>query len=528
VSDWIFPFRKGEAGLPENAVERLGRKGANLAAMCRLGLPVPPGFTVSVELCRQFLHGGKLPPEFGIALGEGIAFLEEATLRRFGGARRPLLLSARSGAATSMPGMLETILNLGLNETSVEGLMRHSGNPRFAWDSFRRLVAMYGSVVRGIPRSEFDRLLQEAKRSVGVLEDHELDSKSLEALTRASLGLYERRACEPFPMDPLVQLQEAIAAVFRSWESDRAREYRRIHGIDAEGGTATTIQAMVFGNSGGRSGTGVAFTRDPVSGLDSFYMDFLFNAQGEDIVAGVRTPQTGSEFARELPTAWAELEQVRRTLEGEFRDMQDIEFTVEDGSLYILQTRTGKRSAISAMRIAIDFVQEGRITPAEALQRLRSVDPRGLRLARLADGAHPAPLAVANSACSGVAVGRVALTSERAVELQAAGVKVILVRGGRTSHAAVVARQMGVPCLVGCRDLVIHQLRSTIEMRGVEIREGESLTIDATSGRVYPGELLVSDQTAPAELAIVREWIAATGETDHPWADMTRAATSGA
>ncbi|MBN1422131.1 MAG: pyruvate, phosphate dikinase, partial [Planctomycetes bacterium] len=291
---WIFPFRQGEAEIPSEGPRLLGQKGANLAAMCRMGLPVPPGFTVSTALCRRYLDEGELPTEFNIALREAVGDLEHLTGKKFGAGRRTLLVSARSGAAVSMPGMMDTVLNLGLNEDAVEGLMRLSGNPRFAWDSFRRLIAMFGDVVCGIPRTAFDELLAEAKEKDGVIEDYELSADSLRKVANRSLDLFSRRAGRPFPEDPYAQLQEAVEGVFRSWESARAREYRRIHKLEDLAGTAVTVQAMVFGNSGGNSGTGVAFSRDPVTGQERLYADFLFNAQGEDLVAGTRNPETGA------------------------------------------------------------------------------------------------------------------------------------------------------------------------------------------------------------------------------------------
>ena len=534
---WILPFRSGAAAVPADAGAVLGRKGRNLAVMCRLGLPVPPGFTVSTALCREYLSASRLPEGFEDELRRGIAELETVTGRHFGAARRPLLVSARSGAAVSMPGMMDTVLNLGLNEQSVEGLMRLSGNPRFAWDSFRRLIAMYGDVVCGVPRHEFEDALSQAKEKAGVVEDYELDAARLQDVARRSLSIFERHTGRPFPQDPFVQLREAVEAVFRSWECDRAREYRRLHKLQDLTGTAVTVQAMVFGNSGGDSGTGVAFTRDPVTGANDFYVDFLYNAQGEDLVAGIRNPETGEDLRHDIPAVYDELSEMRLKLENAFKDMQDIEFTVEDGELFILQTRSGKRSARAALRIAVDLVGEGLLTRAEALDRLRDVQPSKLAAGAFGRDPQRHALATAFPASAGVAVGRVVLAPDRAVALAQSKEPVILVReetsaddiagmavakgiltarGGRTSHAAVVARQMGVTCLVGCRDLRIDSGGGELTLRGRRIAEGEWLSLDGHNGHIYAGQVPVESQADLPELAIVRQWIREEGIAGHP------------
>jgi pyruvate, orthophosphate dikinase len=536
-SPWLFPFRTSAAELPPEGNELLGRKGANLAAMCSLGFPVPPGFTVATSLCHRYLATGALPDDFDQELRRGIAELERLTGRHFGARRRPLLVSARSGAAVSMPGMMDTVLNLGLTEESVEGLMRLSGNPRFAWDSFRRLIAMFGDVVCGAPRHEFEEALTAAKQKAGVIEDYELDAKSLRDVAHKSLEIFERHTGRPFPQDPYQQLREATEAVFRSWESDRAREYRRLHRLEGLAGTAVTIQAMVFGNSGGDSGTGVAFTRDPVTGTNELYVDFLYNAQGEDIVAGIRNPETGEELRRDMPAVYDHLLEIRKKLESNFRDMQDIEFTVEDGSLFLLQTRAGKRSARAALRIAVDMVSEGQLPRREALERLRDIDPAKLATRAFAHPIEQRALASAFPAAAGVAVGRIALTSEKAVELANAGEAAILVReetsaddiagmavargiltarGGRTSHAAVVARQMGITCLVGCRDLRITLDEKSLHVRDETIREGDWLSLDGVSGQIYAGQVPVVAEGDVPELSIVRSWIEAEALHNHP------------
>ena len=537
---WLYLFSPGRAEIPPEGGEVLGRKGMNLAAMCRLGFPVPPGFTISARLCRRYLADGTLPADFDAELRRGVAELERATGRQFGARHRPLLVSARSGAAVSMPGMMETVLNLGLNEDSVEGLMRLSGNPRFAWDSWRRLIAMFGDVVCGVPRHDFETLLTKAKEKAEVIEDYELDAKSLKLVARRSLDIFERRTKRSFPQDHFAQLREAVEAVFRSWESPRAREYRRLHNLDGLAGTAVTIQAMVFGNSGGNSGTGVAFTSDPVSGRPALYVDFLYNAQGEDLVAGIRNPETGETFSKEMPEVYEQLQDIRARLENAMRDMQDIEFTVEDGALYLLQTRSGKRSARAAVKIAVDMVAEGRVTRKEAIERLREVDPRRLALHAFAHDPERRALASAFPASAGVAVGRIALTSERAVEVAQGGDPVILVReetsaddiagmaaargiltsrGGRTSHAAVVARQMGITCLVGCRDLGIDLEARAVKLHNESFAEGEWLSLDGASGRVFAGRVPTEVQSDIPELAEARRWLVEEGITEHPLAE---------
>jgi pyruvate,orthophosphate dikinase len=416
--------------------------------------------------------------------------------------------------------------------------MRLSGNPRFAWDSFRRLVAMFGDVVCGVPRREFEEAYQHAKLKAGIVEDYELDARSLGSIARKSLDIFERHTDRPFPQDPYVQLREATEAVFRSWQSDRAKEYRRIHRLEDLAGTAVTIQAMVFGNSGGDSGTGVAFTRDPVTGANDLYVDFLYNAQGEDIVAGVRNPETGEELRREMPDVYAHLTDIRSKLEHAFRDMQDIEFTVEDGVLFLLQTRAGKRSARAAVKVAVDMVSEGALTRREALERLREVEPAKLTsLTFAAAAAGRRPLASAFPASAGVAVGRAALTPEAAVELAQDGEPAILVReetsaddiagmaaargiltarGGRTSHAAVVARHMGITCLVGCRELRIDPDANALRIGAETILAGDWLSLDGRTGQVFRGQLPVVEEGDVPELAAVRSWIEAEGMADHP------------
>ncbi len=536
---WFFPFKPGRAALPQKAEEVLGRKGANLARMCSLGFPVPPGFTIGTPVCRAYLENGTLPSDFEEGLRSGIAELEAATGKRFGATRRPLLVSVRSGAAVSMPGMLDTVLNIGLTEFSVEGLMRLSGNPRFALDSFRRLIAMYGDVVRGIPREAFEEVLREAKEKAGVIEDYELDAKALQAVVRRSLRVFEENTGGPFPQDPYQQLREAVEGVFRSWQGERAVRYRKLHDLHGLAGTAATVQAMVFGNSGGSSGTGVAFTRNPATGRKELYVDFLYNAQGEDLVAGIRTPESGEELKQELPLIYKQLERIARTLEENFRDMQDIEFTIEEGALFLLQSRTGKRSPRAALRIACDMVKEGLITRREALDRLRDLKPEQLIEERLCTGPENAPAATAIPASGGVATGKVALSSETAVALSKDGDPVILVReetsaadiagmavaagiltarGGRTSHAAVVARHRGLTCLVGCTNLRIDSAGKKIFLGGRAVKEGDWISLDGGSGAVYTGRIAVERTADPPELLTVRQWIKTEGMKDHPLA----------
>lgn len=482
--------------------QAIGGKAHHLARMARLGLPVPPAFVIGTAWSTP----GREPQP---ALWAGaMRALERATGRRFGDARAPLLLSVRSGAPVSMPGMMETLLNVGLNDATVRGLVRQTGNPRLAWDAYRRLVATYGEVVLGLPAQAFEADLVQLCGTEA--EERELDFAALRTLTQRHLQTVQRLHGEPFPQDAQVQLRAAVHAVLASWQSDQAVAYRRLNGIADAPGTAVTVQAMVFGNAGGASGAGVGFTRHPSTGEPEPWVDFLFNAQGEDVVSGRRSARGHDELQAVAPSVWAQLVQATQRLEAAFGDMQDFEFTVEEGRLYLLQTRAGKRTPQAAARIALDLFDAGAIPREEALRRTAGLDAQSLAVARLAGrgGVALQPLGMAHSACAGVATGEIALDEARAQQRRAAGVQVVLVRqdaetrdlaalelaeglltarGARTSHAAVVARQLGKVCLVGCEGLRIDLARRVASLGGRELVEGDVITLDGHAGAVYAG-----------------------------------------
>ncbi len=535
VRRYIYAFGAGRKDGRAEMKDLLGGKGANLAEMARLGLPVPPGFTISTEVCTYYYaHRRSYPPALRGQVAAALARIEKALGRRFGDPDDPLLVSVRSGARASMPGMMDTILNLGLNDRTVQGLIRASGNPRFAWDSYRRFVQMYGDVVLGLkPESKdeedpFEVALAEKKRARGAALDTDLDADALRELVGEFKALIRMRKGIAFPEDPHEQLWGAIGAVFGSWMNDRAIVYRKLNGIPESWGTAVNVQAMVFGNMGSDSGTGVAFTRDPASGENVFYGEFLMNAQGEDVVAGTRTPQPIAALERENPAAYGELVRIRRTLERHYRDMMDIEFTIQQRRLYMLQCRVGKRTAFAAIRIAVDMVRERLIGSDQALRR---VEPEQLnQLLRPIFDARGKERAVAEkrllakglNAGPGAASGRVVFNAEDAVTRAAAGEPVILVRietspediggmnaaqgiltarGGMTSHAALVARQMGKVCVAGCEALLIDYRARAMRVTGRDevIREGDFLSLDGTSGEVFRGEIA----TTPSEVVRV-------------------------
>lgn len=520
-------------------VEMLGGKAYGLMRMDRIGLPVPPAVVLGTPICREYFAAGeRLPDGFSDLLAGQIRRLEEATGSSFGGARRPLLVSVRSGAAASMPGMLETVLNIGLNDVTVRGLMRLTGNPRLAWDCYRRLVQSYAEVVGGCRLEPFVRVLERRLHERDARAPQELESLALRALAREYLDMMPALAGEPFPQDPMEQLLAAVEAVFKSWNSRRASEYRRLGGLDERAGTAVAIQAMVFGNAGGTSGAGVGFTRDPASGENALYVDFLANAQGEDVVGGRRSVQGGDTLRRILPAVATELERVRAALETEFRDVQDFEFTVENGRLYLLQTRTAKRTPWAAVRIAVDLVREGLLAPDVALSRIEDIDLDSLERVSLAPGGPRRPMAEATVAGIGVAVGPVALDVDAARQFAERGDTPILVRehsstediagmavaagiltaaGGRTSHAAVVARQLGKVCLVGCRDLSVDLARRVCRLGERQLPEGAALTLDGASGCIYEGRLPVVRERPGEALKVIEGWrrrAPATKKTD--------------
>jgi pyruvate,orthophosphate dikinase len=478
--------------------------------MTRIGVPVPPGFTITTEACRFYLRENDYPPGMQDEVQEALVRLEEATGKRFGAVDNPLLVSVRSGAAVSMPGMMETILNLGLNDWTIEGLATASGDRRFAFDSYRRFVQMYGEVVLGVEKDAFDHLFDEAKAQRGSERDTDLDAADLEAVVASFKKLIHDTTGEQFPDDPFVQLWGAIGAVFSSWKVDRAVSYRRVHGIPDYLGTAVSVVAMVYGNMGDDSGTGVAFTRDPSTGERSFFGEFLLNAQGEDVVAGIRTPVSIGEMADLLPEAYAQLMEVQKRLEHHYRDMQDLEFTVERGHLYLLQTRTGKRTAAAAVRIAVDMVDEGLIDETEAVLR---VDPRQLDQLlhpRIDPKADAVAIAKGLPASPGAASGRVSFDPDEAAEMASGGEPVILVRretspddfpgmvaalavvtarGGMTSHAAVVARGMGKCCVVGAHELEIDGAAGECHANSHVFRTGDWITVDGSGGQIFLGRV---------------------------------------
>ena len=529
----IYSFGGGKADGDSNMKALLGGKGANLAEMTNIGLPVPPGLTISTEVCTYFLaHKGKYPQNFRKEVLTALRKVERLTGKKFGDKKNPLLVSVRSGARASMPGMMDTILNLGLNDQTVLGLVARTGNDRFAWDSYRRLVQMYGDVVMGLkPASENDRdpfeiIIEQIKAKRGVHLDNELLAEDLRELVRLFQAEIRKKLGVDFPQDPFEQLWGAISAVFKSWTNERAIVYRKLNDIPAEWGTAVNVQAMVFGNMGERSATGVAFTRNPSSGENEFYGEFLVNAQGEDVVAGIRTPLAISVLAGKYPAIYKQLLNVRRKLERHYHDMQDLEFTIEQGKLFMLQTRNGKRTGFAALRIAADMVEEGliksheavlRVEPEQLNQFLRPVFDAPEKTQAVKDGRM---LAKGLNAGPGAATGKIVFSALDAEEWRKKGERVILVRmetspedikgmdasegiltarGGMTSHAALVARQMGKVCVAGCGALNIDYAKGLMNVNGKALRQGDYLSIDGSTGEVIMGEL----KTRPSDVVRV-------------------------
>jgi pyruvate,orthophosphate dikinase len=508
----------------------LGGKGANLAEMTRIGLPVPPGFTITTEVCTYYYaHKKTYPKELWGAVKSAVANTEKILGKRFGDVEKPLLVAVRSGARDSMPGMMDTILNLGLNDQTVVALEKASGNPRFAWDCYRRFIQMYGDVVMGVQKSPsedhepFEVVIEKLKAELFPgkehVEDTKIDVKGLKELVARFKALVKERAGQEFPTDPWEQLKGAIGAVFGSWMNDRAIVYRRKYNIPTEWGTAVNVQSMVFGNTGDKSGSGVAFTRDPASGEKVFYGEFLINAQGEDVVAGVRTPKPVAELIKIMPEAAAELERVRQTLEKHFRDVQDFEFTIEDGKVFMLQTRNGKRTGLAAIRFAVEMEKEGLITWEEAVQRVPAEQLDQVLAPVFDRAAVKATKCIARGlpAGPGAATGQIYFNADRAAEAAHRGQKVLLVRvetspedlrgmiaaegiltarGGVSSHAALVARQMGKVCVCGASVLQVDYQAKQMSVGGMTLKEGDFLSIDGTVGEVYPGEI----KTAPSEI----------------------------
>jgi pyruvate,orthophosphate dikinase len=519
----VYGFSEGSGEMND----LLGGKGGGLAAMSNLGLPVPPGFTITTEACRAYMETGSLPGGLMEAVSEHLRDLEEATGKRLGDPENPLLVSVRSGAAVSMPGMMDTVLNLGLNHDTVMGLARRTGEERFAYDSYRRFIQMFGDIVLKIPHERFEGALEDLKESRGVAEDTELSAGDLKELVRVYKRIVEAEADRPFPEDPEEQLELAIRAVFDSWGNDRAIAYRKEFGIPDSLGTAVTVQAMVFGNMGEDSATGVAFTRDPSTGEQGIFGEFLLNAQGEDVVAGLRTPRPLEEMMDAMPHAFSQLLEVMQKLENEYRDMQDVEFTVERDTLYMLQTRSGKRTAAAALKIAQDMAEEGLISKEEAIMRIDPGHLEQLLHPRIDPEAEVEALCTGLGASPGAATGKIALTAREAAERGAAGEAVILVRketnpddvegmmrakgvltalGGMTSHAAVVARGMGKPAVTGCSALKIDPNAGAFSVDGRVFEAGDVVTIEGTSGRVIAGEVPLVEPEINEDFEVVLHW----------------------
>ncbi len=512
-----------DAEPPEGGAETVGNKAFNLMRLAQAGLPVPPAFVLPTLWCRARRHGDADANALHQALRAGIARLEAATRLGFGTPRRPLLVSVRSGGAMSMPGMMETVLDVGFTPHTPEALMRLTGNPRLAWDCYRRLVQGYAETVAALPLAPFDALRRDAIAAARVDNERELDHRALRDLTHAMLECYEEMAGVPFPADPIAQLTAAADAVMQSWDAPKAAAYRRMRGLDDEAGTAVTVQAMVFGNAGGASGAGVGFTRDPATGANTLYVDFCCNGQGEDVVAGRHTVTDAGQMRRVLPDVERELESVRTRLETLFRDAQDFEFTVQDGRLFLLQCRHAQRTPLAMLRIAVEMADGGLIAPSEALTRVAGLDLDKIHVARFAEPLPP-KLAQAVVAGVGVASGPIALDAEAAERFAASRTPAVLVRaqtltsdiagvtcsaglltgaGSRTSHAAVVARQFNKVCLVGCPALGVDLSARVCRIGGMELAEGAEISLDGNTGAVYMGRLAVVTERPERELAML-------------------------
>ena len=523
---WVYLFSEGKADMRN----LLGGKGANLAEMTNLGLPVPQGFTITTEACTQYYEDGEvINDEIQEQIMEYIVKMEEITGKKFGDKENPLLVSVRSGARASMPGMMDTILNLGLNEDVVNVLATKSGNPRWAWDCYRRFIQMFSDVVMEVGKKYFEELIDEMKEKKGVTEDVDLTAEDLQELANQFKAEYKNKIGKDFPTDPKEQLMEAIKAVFRSWDNPRANVYRRDNDIPYSWGTAVNVQMMAFGNMGNTSGTGVAFTRDPATGEKKLMGEFLMNAQGEDVVAGVRTPQKIAQLAEVMPEVYEQFIGICAKLEDHYRDMQDMEFTIEDKKLYMLQTRNGKRTAQAALKIACDLVDEGMITEEKAVAM---IDPRNLDTLL-----HPQfdaqalkkvePMAKALAASPGAACGKIVFTAEDAKNWNERGEKVVLVRletspediegmkaaqgiltvrGGMTSHAAVVARGMGTCCVSGCSEIIMDEENKKFTLKGKEYHEGDYLSLDGSTGKIYDGIIPTVDATIAGEFGRIMGW----------------------
>ena len=526
MAKWVYMFKEGNA----NMKNLLGGKGANLAEMTNLGLPIPQGFTVTTEACTDYYNSGKkVTEEVQSQIFEALGKLEEIQGKKFGDNEDPLLVSVRSGARASMPGMMDTILNLGLNDVAVEGFATKTGNPRFAYDSYRRFIQMFSDVVMEMSKTFFEGILDEVKESKGAKFDTDLTADDLKEVIARYKAIYKSKMGEDFPQDPKVQLMEAVKAVFRSWDNPRAIVYRRMNDIPGDWGTAVNVQAMVFGNMGNTSGTGVAFTRNPSTGENGIYGEYLINAQGEDVVAGIRTPLPITRLAEDLPDCYKQFMEIANKLENHYRDMQDMEFTIQEGKLYFLQTRNGKRTAPAAIKIACDLVDEGKITPQEAVLRIDAksldqllhptFDPKALKEGHVIGSALPAS--------PGAAAGKVYFTADEAKEAHEKGARVILVRletspediegmhasegiltvrGGMTSHAAVVARGMGTACVSGCGEIKISEEEKFFELGGERIVEGDYISLDGSTGKIYLGDIKTVEASVSGYFGRIMEW----------------------
>ena len=527
MAKWVYLFEEGNADMRN----LLGGKGANLAEMTNLGLPIPKGFTVTTEACTDYYKQGRqISDEIKGQIFDALKILEERQGKNFGDVNDPLLVSVRSGARASMPGMMDTILNLGLNDVSVEGFANKTGNPRFAYDSYRRFIQMYSDVVMEVPKSYFEKIIDEIKEAKGVKFDTELTAEDMKELAERFKKVYkENMNGEEFPQDPREQLMGAVKAVFRSWDNPRAIVYRRMNDIPGDWGTAVNVQAMVFGNMGDTSGTGVAFTRNPSTGAKGIYGEYLINAQGEDVVAGIRTPQPITKLQEDLPECYNKFIEIANTLEDHYRDMQDMEFTIQEGQLYFLQTRSGKRTAAAALQIACDLVDEGMITSQEAVSRIEAksldqllhpnFDADALKTGEVIGQALPAS--------PGAAAGKVYFNAEDAVLAHEKGERVILVRletspediegmhaaegiltvrGGMTSHAAVVARGMGTCCVSGCGEISINEEAKTFDLGGYHFIEGDYISLDGSTGKIYKGDIKTVEAGITGNFKRIMAW----------------------
>ena len=526
MAKWVYLFKEGNAEMRN----LLGGKGANLAEMTGLGLPIPQGFTVTTEACTDYYNNGKqISEEIRKQIFDALAELEALQGKKFGDTEDPLLVSVRSGARASMPGMMDTILNLGLNDVAVEGFANKTGNPRFAYDSYRRFIQMFSDVVMEMSKTFFEGILDEIKESKGAKFDTDLTADDLKEVIARYKAIYKEKMGEDFPQDPKVQLMEAVKAVFRSWDNERAIVYRRMNDIPGVWGTAVNVQAMVFGNMGDTSGTGVAFTRNPATGEKGIFGEYLINAQGEDVVAGIRTPQPITKLEEDLPECFKQFMEIANRLEDHYRDMQDMEFTIQEGKLYFLQTRNGKRTAPAAIQIACDLVDEGKITPKEAVLRIEAksldqllhptFDPEALKAGEVIGEALPAS--------PGAAAGKVYFTAEDAKNAHKKGERVIMVRletspediegmhaaegiltvrGGMTSHAAVVARGMGTACVSGCGEIKIDEEAKYFDLGGHHIVEGDYISLDGSTGKIYLGDIKTVEASVSGNFGRIMDW----------------------